>query len=135
IIKPLELTPHSSELMKHIISSAFPQDEVFVIEGGAETATELLNLPFDHIFYTGGTRIGKIVMKDAANHLASVTLELGGKCPAFIDDSADFAEASGRILWSKFLNSGQAWIATDYILVSEKSKDEFVTQLKTAIES
>jgi aldehyde dehydrogenase (NAD+) len=73
IIKPSELTPHSSKIIKEIIESVFPKDEVFVMEGGADVASELLDLPFNHIFYTGGTRVGKIVMKAAANHMASVT--------------------------------------------------------------
>ena len=135
IIKPSELTPHSSKLIKEIIESAFPEDEVFVIEGGAEVASELLDLPFNHIFYTGGTRVGKIVMKAAANHMASVTLELGGKSPSIIDDSADFADSAGKIVWGKFFNCGQTCITTDYILVSEHRKDEFIANLKGAIES
>lgn len=134
IIKPSELTPDSSKLIKEIIDSAFSEDEVFVFEGGAEVASELLKLPFNHIFYTGSTRVGKIVMKAAANHMASVTLELGGKCPSIIDDSADFADAAGKIVWTKFLNCGQACITTDYILVSENRKDEFVAHLKGTIE-
>ncbi len=135
IIKPSELTPHSSGLIKEIIETVFSKDEVFVKEGGAESASELLELPFNHIFFTGSTRVGKIVMKAAANHMASVTMELGGKCPSIIDDSADFADAAGKIVWTKFLNCGQACITTDYILVSEKSKDEFIAHLKGNIES
>lgn len=77
IIKPSELTPHSSAVIKQIIEATFPEDEVAVIEGGGDIAAELLTLPFNHIFYTGGSRVGKIVMKAAANYLASVTLELG----------------------------------------------------------
>ncbi len=134
IIKPSELTPHSSKLIKEIIESVFPKDEVFVIEGGVEVATELLDLPFNHIFYTGGTRVGKIVMKAAANHLASVTLELGGKSPSIIDDSADFADAAEKIVYTKFFNCGQTCITTDYILVSEDRKDEFVAHLKGTIQ-
>lgn len=134
IIKPSELTPHSSKLIKEIIESVFPKDEVFVMEGGADVASELLELPFNHIFYTGGTRVGKIVMKAAANHMASVTMELGGKCPSIIDDSADFADAAGKIVWTKFFNCGQTCITTDYILVSENRKDEFIAHLKGTIE-
>jgi aldehyde dehydrogenase (NAD+) len=133
IIKPSELTPHSSQLIREIVESVFTEDEVLVVEGGAEVASELLELPFDHIFYTGGTRVGKIVMKAAASHMASITMELGGKCPSIIDDSADFADAAGKIVWTKFLNCGQTCITTDYILVSENRKDEFVAQLKSTI--
>jgi aldehyde dehydrogenase (NAD+) len=135
IIKPSEVTPHSSKLIKGIVESVFSEDEVFVVEGGAEVASELMELPFNHIFYTGGTRVGKIVMKAAANHMASVTLELGGKSPTVIDDSADFADAAGKIVWGKFMNCGQTCITTDYILVSENRKDEFVATLKATIES
>lgn len=134
IIKPSELTPHASALIKEIIESVFPEDEAFVIEGGGEVASELLKLPFNHIFYTGGTRVGKIVMKAAANHMASVTLELGGKSPSIIDDSADFADAAGKIVWGKYFNCGQTCITTDYVLVSEKRKAEFVAHLKGTIE-
>jgi aldehyde dehydrogenase (NAD+) len=133
IIKPSELTPHSSQLIREIVESVFAEDEVLVVEGGAEVASELLEMPFDHIFYTGGTRVGKIVMKAAASHMASITMELGGKCPSIIDDSADFSDAAGKIVWTKFLNCGQTCITTDYILVSENRKDEFVAQLKSTI--
>jgi len=135
IIKPSELTPHSSAVIKHIIEVTFSENEVAVIEGGSEVASKLLDLPFNHIFYTGGSRVGKIIMKAAANHLSSVTLELGGKSPAIIDDSADFADAAGKIAWGKYFNCGQSCIAPDYILVSEKSKDEFVATMKDTIES
>lgn len=135
IIKPSELTPHSSALIKKIVSVAFPEDEVVVIEGGADVASELLKLPFDHIHYTGGSRVGKIVMKAAANHLSSVTLELGGKSPAVVDDSADFADAAGKIAWGKFFNCGQTCIAPDYVLVSENRKEELMATLKATIEA
>ena len=135
IIKPSELTPHSSALIKKIISLAFPEDEVVVVEGGADIASDLLNLPFDHIHYTGGSRVGKIIMKAAANHLSSVTLELGGKSPAVIDDSADIADAAGKIAWGKYFNCGQTCIAPDYVLVSENRKDEFMNTMKVTIES
>jgi aldehyde dehydrogenase (NAD+) len=135
IIKPSELTPHSSALIKKIISLTFPEDEVIVIEGGAEEATELLGLPFDHIHYTGGSRVGKIIMKAAANHLSSVTLELGGKSPAVIVDSADIADAAGKIAWGKYFNCGQTCIAPDYVLVSENLKDDFMKTMKATIES
>ena len=135
IIKPSELTTHSSALIKKIVSLAFPEDEVVVIEGGAEVASDLLDLPFDHIHYTGGSRVGKIIMKAAANHLSSVTLELGGKSPAVIDDSADFADAAGKVAWGKFFNCGQTCIAPDYVLVSEQRKNEFIQTMKATIES
>lgn len=135
IIKPSELTPHSSALIKKIIALTFPEDEVIVIEGGADVASDLLDLPFNHIHYTGGSRVGKIIMKAAANHLSSVTLELGGKSPAVIVDSADFADAAGKIAWGKYFNCGQTCIAPDYVLVSENRKDDFMKTMKATIES
>lgn len=135
IIKPSELTPHSSTLMRQIIENAFSEDEVAVVEGGGEVAAELLTFPFHHIFYTGGSRVGKIVMKAAANYLASVTLELGGKSPAILDDSADFADAAGKIAWGKYFNCGQTCIAPDYVLVSDNRKDEFMDTMKATIEA
>lgn len=133
IIKPSELTPHSSTVIKQIVELVFPEEEVAVIEGGSDVASELLALPFHHIFYTGGSRVGKIIMKAAANHLASVTLELGGKSPAVIDDSADIADAAGKIAWGKYWNCGQTCIAPDYVLVSENRKEEFIATMKATI--
>ena len=135
IIKPSELTPHSSALMRQIVESAFETNEVAVVEGAGDVAAELLTLPFHHIFYTGGSRVGKIVMKAAANYLASVTLELGGKSPVILDDSADFADAAGKIAWGKYFNCGQTCIAPDYVLVSENRKDEFVATMKATVEA
>ena len=135
IIKPSELTPHSSSLMRQIVESVFEANEVAVVEGGGDVAAELLTLPFHHIFYTGGSRVGKIVMKAAANYLASVTLELGGKSPVILDDSADFSDAAGKIAWGKYFNCGQTCIAPDYVLVSENRKDEFVATMKATIEA
>lgn len=135
VIKPSELTPHSSALIRQVVEAVFDQDHVAVVEGGADVASELLQLPFHHIFYTGGSRVGKIVMKAAANHLASVTLELGGKSPAILDDSADLADAAGKIAWGKYFNCGQTCIAPDYVLVSETRKDEFLKTMKATVEA
>lgn len=135
IIKPSELTPHSSTLIREIIQNTFDESQIAVVEGGGEVASKLLELPFNHIFYTGGSRVGKIIMKAAANHLASVTLELGGKSPAIIDDSADLEDAAGKIAWGKYFNCGQTCIAPDYVLVSENRKEEFVAILKGTIEA
>lgn len=135
IIKPSELTPHSSALIREIVEKTFVENEIAVVEGGGEVATKLLALPFNHIFYTGGSRVGKIIMKAAANYLASVTLELGGKSPAIIDDSADLADTAGKIAWGKYFNCGQTCIAPDYVLVSENRKDEFMAAMKGTIEA
>ena len=135
MIKPSELTPHSARLIKEILESVFPEDEVCVFEGGVEVASELLKLPFEHIFYTGGPQVAKIVMQAAAENLSSVTLELGGKSPSIIDDSADFTEVAGKLTFGKYMNCGQTCMTTDYVLVSEKRKDEFLGAMKAAIEA
>lgn len=126
MIKPSEHTPHTSALMKKIIETLFPSNEIAIVEGGIETSTELLELPFNHIFFTGAPSIGKIVMKAAAKNLTSVTLELGGKSPTIVDETANLEQAATRIAWGKFLNNGQICIAPDYIFVHESKKDEFV---------
>lgn len=126
IVKPSEHTPHTSAVVREIVEAVFKPEEVAVVEGAVETATELLKLPFNHIFFTGAPAIGKIVMRAAAEHLASVTLELGGKSPTIVDETADLKAAVRRIAWGKFLNSGQICIAPDYLFVHESRKAEFV---------
>ena len=126
MIKPSEHTPHTSAVMKKIIEDLYPSNEIAIIEGGIDTSTELLELPFNHIFFTGAPSIGKIVMKAAAKNLTSVTLELGGKSPTIVDETANLEQAATRIAWGKFLNNGQICIAPDYIFVHESKKDEFV---------
>ncbi len=133
IIKPSELTPHTSQLIEELISSLFPPEEVQVIQGNHETAQELLSLPFDHIFFTGSTQVGKIVMEKAAKHLSSVTLELGGKSPILLTPSADLKDAAQKIVFGKFVNSGQTCIAPDYILVPKEKKELLVAELTLAI--
>lgn len=135
IIKPSEQTPHTSSLIRTMMTELFEEDTVFVMEGGTETASMLLSLPFDHFFFTGSPAVGKIVMKAAAEHLASVTLELGGKSPAIIDASASIREAARRIAFGKFINNGQTCIAPDYILIDEKIQQSFLTELKGYIQS
>lgn len=129
ILKPSEATPHTAELIKNLIREFFEEDMVVVIEGGIETTSQLLKLPFDHIFFTGSTAAGKIVMKAAAENLTSVTLELGGKSPTIIDSSANLEDAAKRIAFGKFLNKGQTCIAPDYILIEERVKTEFIELL------
>lgn len=133
IIKPSEMTPNTSAVIRKIIETTFDESEVAVFEGGVETSTELLKLPFNHIFFTGAPAIGKIVMAAAANHLASVTLELGGKSPTIVDETADIKVAASRLAWGKFSNSGQVCIAPDYIFVHESKKDEFVRLVRENI--
>ncbi len=133
IIKPSELTPHTSELIQKMVAEIFEEDRVAVIQGGPEISSYLLNQPFDHIFFTGSSAIGKIVMKAAAQNLASVTLELGGKSPTIIDATANLEDAAKRIAFGKFLNNGQTCIAPDYVLIDERVKDKFISLLSTSV--
>lgn len=133
ILKPSEVTSHTSALLKKLINDNFPSDELYVAEGGVPETQALLSLPFDHIFFTGGTAIGKIVMKAAAENLCSVTLELGGKSPAIIDRSADLKDAAEKIAWGKWVNNGQTCIAPDYVLVHAAQGKDFIQHLISAI--
>jgi aldehyde dehydrogenase (NAD+) len=133
ILKPSEYTPHSSALIKKIVEELFEENEVAVVEGGVETSQALLALPFNHIFFTGSPAVGKIVMAAAAKHLASVTLELGGKSPSIVDETADVKAAARRIAWSKFVNCGQICIAPDYVLVHESRREELFQELKKVV--
>lgn len=133
IIKPSEKSPNTSKLIKKIIKELFNENEVAVIEGGKETAKVLLELPFDHIFYTGGAEVGKIVMRAAAKNLTSVTLELGGKSPVIIDQTANLKDAASKIVWGKFINAGQTCIAPDYLLVHASIKKIFIKYLKESV--
>ena len=108
----------------------FDEDEVAVVEGDAVETQQLLALPFDHFFFTGSTRVGRIVAEAAAKHLASTTLELGGKSPAIVDDSADLALTAKRLVWGKFVNGGQTCIAPDYVMVSERREKPLVDALQ-----
>lgn len=130
IIKPSENTPHTSDLILKMISEIFEENEVAVFTGGVEEAKSLLELPFNHIFFTGSPAVGKIVMAAASRHLASVTLELGGKTPTIVDETADVKIAAGRIAGGKFINNGQICIAPDYIYVHRSIIDEFKKCLK-----
>ncbi|WP_298487690.1 aldehyde dehydrogenase family protein [uncultured Maribacter sp.] len=133
MVKPSEHTPHSSELIKKIISEVFSTSEVSVIEGGIEESQAILEQPFNHIFFTGAPSVGKIVMSAAAKNLTSVTLELGGKSPTIIDETANIEAAARRVAWGKFLNNGQVCIAPDYVLVHANKKDEFLNTVKKYI--
>jgi aldehyde dehydrogenase (NAD+) len=133
VIKPSELTPHTSACMKRILGELFDDSEVAVIEGDAGVAEALLRKKWDHIFFTGSPAIGRVVMKAAAEHLTSVTLELGGKSPVIVDRTANLDEAAKKIAWGKFLNSGQICVAPDYLLVDEAIREPFVEKLRAAI--
>ncbi|WP_317208112.1 aldehyde dehydrogenase [Tenacibaculum ovolyticum] len=130
ILKPSELTPHVSKITKEIIESVFDENHVLVIEGGVETSQELLTQRWDYIFFTGSVPVGKIVAKAAAEHLTPVTLELGGKSPCIIDDTANIKLTAKRLVWGKFINGGQTCIAPDYLLVHAAVKEAFVNYFK-----
>ncbi len=129
ILKPSELAPHSSAVVARIVAEAFPGGELTVVEGGAETAQQLLACPFNHIFYVGNTQIGKLVMKAAADHCASVTLEMGGKNPSIVGASADIADTAMKTAWGRMCNGGQACIAPDYALVHASIEQPFIEAL------
>ncbi|MEM9141592.1 MAG: aldehyde dehydrogenase [Bacteroidota bacterium] len=133
IVKPSELTPNTSRVISEIISASFDPGHVSVVEGGVETSQQLLTQKWDYIFFTGSTRVGKIVYESAAKYLTPVTLELGGKNPTIVDQSASIDMTAKRIAWGKFLNAGQTCIATDYILVHESVKEKLVEALKRKI--
>lgn len=133
ILKPSEVAENSMKAMAKIINENFPDEYLFVAEGGVQETTEILKLKFDKIFFTGSPRVGQIVYEAAAKHLTPVTLELGGKSPAIVTASANFEVAAKRIVWGKFLNAGQTCVAPDYVLVDEKVKDQFLEYLRKFI--
>jgi aldehyde dehydrogenase (NAD+) len=132
-VKPSELTPNTSKIIAKIIKDTFDENHVKTVEGGIETSEQLLKQRWDYIFFTGSVAVGKIVAKAAAENLTPVTLELGGKNPCIVDETANLKLAAKRIVWGKFINAGQTCIAPDYILVSEKVKSQFVDYLKAEI--
>lgn len=134
ILKPSENSPASSAVMGRIIKEVFDSNEVALLEGGPEVAESLLKLPFNHIFFTGGPSIGKIVMEAAAKNLSSVTLELGGKSPCIVDETADLKVAAARISVAKYINSGQMCIAPDYVFVHKSKQEEFISLVISEIE-
>ena len=135
MIKPSEITPNTSAAMAALIEDIFSENEVAVLQGETNISTELLTLKFDHIFFTGSPAIGKIVMRAAAEHLTSITLELGGKSPTVIDETANLAEAANKVVMGKFINNGQTCTAPDYLLVHESVKDAFIKAFKAEVEA
>ena len=134
IIKPSELSPNTSAYLEQMIRDLFPKEEVAVVTGEVEVATQLLELPFNHIFFTGSPQVGKLVMAAAAKHLASVTLELGGKSPVIVDGTRSVSKAGTGIAWSKSINAGQTCIAPDYVLIPESKIPELVWAFKNGTE-
>ncbi len=133
IVKPSEMSPHTSRFLRDFVGDLFDEAEVAVFEGDKEVAGALLDCPFDHIFFTGGTEVGKVVMAAASRHLSTVTLELGGKTPVIVDSSADLSHAAERIAWGKFINSGQTCVAPDYALVPIDLVDRFAKLVERSV--
>ncbi|MDW9378961.1 aldehyde dehydrogenase [Chryseobacterium sp. JV558] len=133
ILKPSEIAENTMKAMASIINENFPPEYLYVYEGGIEETTSLLQLRLDKIFFTGSTKVGKIVYKAAAEHLTPVTLELGGKSPAIITKNAHLEIAAKRIVWGKFLNAGQTCVAPDYLLVEETIQEQFLEMLRKYI--
>ena len=129
MIKPSELPENTMKAMAKLINENFDPQFLYVVEGGVEETTAILKLRFDKIFFTGSPRVGKIVYKAAAEHLTPVTLELGGKSPAFVTEKADLQIAAKRIVWGKFINAGQTCVAPDYLYVAENIKAKFLKVL------
>ena len=130
IIKPSEFTPASGRFIKRLVEKVFPENEVAVVLGDHEPAIELLKKPFNHIFFTGSPKIGKAVMGAAAKHLAGVTLELGGKSPVVVDETANISDAAWKLAFYKFTNAGQTCTAPDYILCHKSKQDQLVAGLQ-----
>ncbi|WP_299106816.1 aldehyde dehydrogenase [uncultured Tenacibaculum sp.] len=133
VLKPSELTPHTSAITKEIIEAVFDQKHIAVVEGGVPVAQELLTQRWDYIFFTGSVPVGKIVAKAAAEHLTPVTLELGGKSPCIVDETANIKLAAKRLVWGKYINGGQTCIAPDYLLIHSSVKEKFVSHFKEEI--
>jgi len=134
VCKPSEYTPSVNRVLNGIVMSAFERHTVVLVTGGVPTATALLKLPFDHIFFTGSPSVGRIVMAAASRHLTSVTLELGGKSPVVIGESADLKRAAELVLWGKFINAGQSCIAPDYLFVHNRVREEFVEHCRRLLQ-
>ena len=132
-VKPSNYSPATSAVLDKLISDNFPAEYISVITGGREENTSLLEQRFDYIFFTGGTTVGKLVMQAAAKYVTPVTLELGGKSPCIVEESANLKIAARRIVFGKYLNAGQTCVAPDYLLLQNSVKDKFVAEIKTAV--
>jgi len=134
MLKPSEISVATARVITKLIANTFDQQEIACFEGDAAVSTALLGLPFDHIFFTGSTAIGKVVMEAAAKNLTSVTLELGGKSPAIVDSTCDLKKAAEKIAWGKLVNAGQTCIAPDYVLIEQNLEVDFVKHYQAAVE-
>ena len=135
IVKPSEITPKSADLVRKVIEKAGLNEDIAVVTGGPEAAEALLKLQFDHICYVGNNRIGKLVIKAAAEHFAGVTLEMGGKNPAIVSADADISDAAAKLAFARNLIAGQVCLAPDYILVEHSVKDAFIAELKNKLDN
>ena len=133
MIKPSNNTKHTAAVTKKILNEIFDENEVYVASADRETASALLEKPYDHIFFTGSTSVGTMIMELAAKNLTSVTLELGGKSPVIIDESADLDDSVGKVVWGKVLNGGQTCVGVDYVLVHESKYAKFIDSAKEQI--
>ena len=133
VLKPSEYSKNTSLILEKIITAVFDEDLVKVVKGGPEVASELLNHQWDYIFFTGSVNIGKIVAKQAAINLTPTTLELGGKNPCIVDETASIKVTAKRIVWGKFINCGQTCIAPDFLIVNKKIKSKLITEIKNQI--
>jgi len=133
IVKLTDLCPATARVAAKIVKEAFEEKEVALFQGGVDVATALLGLPFNHIFFTGSTRVGKLIMAAAAKHLATVTLELGGKSPVIVDEDADVKKVGGDLAAAKQFNGGQACISPDYVFIKEHQKDALVEEFRTKV--
>jgi aldehyde dehydrogenase (NAD+) len=134
LLKPSELSPHTSQVITKIIQATFQPQYIAVVEGGIEASQALLAERFDHIFFTGGTAIGKVIMEAAAKHLTPVTLELGGKSPCIVDTEIHLEHTARRIVWGKFMNAGQTCVAPDYLLVHRQVKPALLSAIQKTIQ-
>ena len=133
VLKPSRYAKHTSAVLADLIKTHFPTEYIALFEGGKKVNTALLAIRFDHIFFTGSVRVGKIVMAAAAKHLTPVTLELGGKSPCLVDQTADLEKTAHRIIWGKALNAGQTCVAPDYVLVHSAVKQDLICAMQKAI--
>lgn len=130
IVKPSELPENTMHTLAELINNNFPKEYLYVAEGGAKETTELLKLHYDKIFFTGSTKVGKIVYEAASHNLTPVTLEMGGKSPVIVTEKADIKTAAKRIVWGKFLNAGQTCVAPDYLYAHESIRQKLLEELK-----
>lgn len=134
ILKPSAYAPNVSKVLRDMLESIYPEKYVAVIEGGREVNQKLLEQRFDYIFFTGSVAVGKTVLEKAARHVTPVTLELGGKSPCIVDETADLKLAAKRIIFGKLLNAGQTCVAPDYVVVHERVKEQLLVELQNALE-